>query len=116
MTEQKLCRGLAFFAAKTLVSWIGGFYETMPTTTFWLLHAPSAPAFAASPSNSSPTITPKRRRDEVKKLVPEAAQLDTTSVSRSAVQAALDLLRRRQLIQTTANHATAVPEHRVPRH
>ncbi len=30
---------LAFFAANTLVGWIGGFYETMPTTTFWLLHA-----------------------------------------------------------------------------
>jgi len=29
----------AFFAANTLVGWIGGFYETMPTTTFWLLHA-----------------------------------------------------------------------------
>jgi POT family proton-dependent oligopeptide transporter len=30
---------LAFFAANALVGWIGGFYETMPTTTFWLLHA-----------------------------------------------------------------------------
>jgi POT family proton-dependent oligopeptide transporter len=30
---------LAFFLANTLVGWIGGFYETMPTTTFWLLHA-----------------------------------------------------------------------------
>ena len=30
---------LAFFAANSLVGWIGGFYETMPTTTFWLLHA-----------------------------------------------------------------------------
>ena len=30
---------LAFFAANTLVGWVGGFYETMPTTTFWLLHA-----------------------------------------------------------------------------
>jgi POT family proton-dependent oligopeptide transporter len=34
---------LAFFAANSLVGWVGGFYETMPTTTFWLLHA----AFAA---------------------------------------------------------------------
>jgi POT family proton-dependent oligopeptide transporter len=34
---------LAFFAGNTLVGWVGGFYETMPTTTFWLLHA----AFAA---------------------------------------------------------------------
>jgi proton-dependent oligopeptide transporter, POT family len=30
---------LAFFAANSLVGWIGGFYQTMPTTTFWLLHA-----------------------------------------------------------------------------
>jgi POT family proton-dependent oligopeptide transporter len=30
---------LAFFAAYSLVGWIGGFYQTMPTTTFWLLHA-----------------------------------------------------------------------------
>ena len=30
---------LAFFAANSLVGWVGGFYETMPTTTFWLLHA-----------------------------------------------------------------------------
>ena len=27
------------FSANSLVGWIGGFYETMPTTTFWLLHA-----------------------------------------------------------------------------
>ena len=30
---------LAFFAGNSLVGWVGGFYETMPTTTFWLLHA-----------------------------------------------------------------------------
>ena len=30
---------LAFFTANALVGWIGGFYETMPTTQFWLLHA-----------------------------------------------------------------------------
>jgi POT family proton-dependent oligopeptide transporter len=30
---------LAFFATNTLVGWIGGFYETMATTSFWLLHA-----------------------------------------------------------------------------
>jgi proton-dependent oligopeptide transporter, POT family len=30
---------LAFFAANSLVGWIGGFYESMPTTSFWLLHA-----------------------------------------------------------------------------
>jgi hypothetical protein len=26
MTEQKLCRGLAFCACNTLVGWISGFY------------------------------------------------------------------------------------------
>jgi POT family proton-dependent oligopeptide transporter len=30
---------LAFFAANSLVGWVGGFYETMATTNFWLLHA-----------------------------------------------------------------------------
>jgi proton-dependent oligopeptide transporter, POT family len=30
---------LAFFAGNSLVGWIGGFYETMPTVNFWLLHA-----------------------------------------------------------------------------
>ena len=30
---------LAFFTANSLVGWVGGFYQTMPTTTFWLLHA-----------------------------------------------------------------------------
>ena len=30
---------LAFFAGNSLVGWIGGFYESMPTTSFWLLHA-----------------------------------------------------------------------------
>ena len=30
---------LAFFSANALVGWIGGIYETMPTTSFWLLHA-----------------------------------------------------------------------------
>jgi POT family proton-dependent oligopeptide transporter len=34
---------LAFFAANTMVGWIGGFLEKWPTTNFWLLHA----AFAA---------------------------------------------------------------------
>jgi POT family proton-dependent oligopeptide transporter len=29
---------LAFFTANSLVGWVGGFYETMPTTKFWLLH------------------------------------------------------------------------------
>ena len=30
---------LAFFSGNALVGWIGGFYETMQTTEFWLLHA-----------------------------------------------------------------------------
>jgi len=36
---------LAFFAANTMVGWVGGFLEKWPTTNFWLLHA----AFAAGP-------------------------------------------------------------------
>jgi proton-dependent oligopeptide transporter, POT family len=30
---------LAFFAANTMVGWVGGFLEKWPTTNFWLLHA-----------------------------------------------------------------------------
>jgi POT family proton-dependent oligopeptide transporter len=30
---------LFFFIGNALVGWIGGFYETMSTTNFWLLHA-----------------------------------------------------------------------------
>jgi len=30
---------IAFFAANSLVGWVGGFYETMTTTSFWLMHA-----------------------------------------------------------------------------
>lgn len=30
---------LAFFAANAMVGWIGGFYESWPTPSFWLLHA-----------------------------------------------------------------------------
>jgi POT family proton-dependent oligopeptide transporter len=30
---------LAFFVANSLVGWVGGFYQSLPTTTFWLLHA-----------------------------------------------------------------------------
>jgi POT family proton-dependent oligopeptide transporter len=33
---------LAFFGANSLVGWIGGWFETMPVTSFWLLHAASA--------------------------------------------------------------------------
>jgi POT family proton-dependent oligopeptide transporter len=29
---------LAFFFGNILVGWVGGFYETMPTTSFWLMH------------------------------------------------------------------------------
>ena len=41
---------------------------------------------------------------------------DATGLSKSAVHAALAHLRRRQLIATTADHATATPRHRVLRH
>jgi hypothetical protein len=41
---------------------------------------------------------------------------DATGLSKSAVHAALKHLRRRQLIATTADHATATPRHRVLRH
>jgi DNA-binding transcriptional MocR family regulator len=41
---------------------------------------------------------------------------DETGLSKSAVQTALQLLRRRELIATTADHATAIPRHRVFRH
>ena len=33
---------LAFFAANALVGYVGGFYSSLPTTTFWLIHAASA--------------------------------------------------------------------------
>ena len=38
---------------------------------------------------------------------------EATGLSKSAVQTALAHLRHRQLIATTANHATATPRHRV---
>ena len=41
---------------------------------------------------------------------------EETGLSKSAVQTALELLRRRELIETTTEHATATPEHRVLRH
>ena len=41
---------------------------------------------------------------------------DATGLSKSAVQTALENLRRRELIHTTNNHATAIPRHRVLRH
>ena len=39
-----------------------------------------------------------------------------TGLSKSAVQTALELLRRRELIETKSDHATATPTHRVLRH
>lgn len=33
---------LAFFLANAMVGWVGGFYSTLPTTTFWLIHVASA--------------------------------------------------------------------------
>ncbi len=33
---------LAFFSANSLVGWIGGWFETMPVATFWLIHVASA--------------------------------------------------------------------------
>ena len=44
------------------------------------------------------------------------ALADATGLSKSAVQSAIENLRRRELIKTTSAHATAVPEHRVLRH
>ena len=41
---------------------------------------------------------------------------DATGLSKSAVQTALENLRRRELINTTSDHSTAVPRHRVLRH
>jgi DNA-binding MarR family transcriptional regulator len=44
------------------------------------------------------------------------ALADATGLSKSAVQTALDSLRRRELIVTRSDHATALPRHRVLRH
>jgi DNA-binding transcriptional regulator YhcF (GntR family) len=41
---------------------------------------------------------------------------EETGLSKSAVQTALELLRRRELIKTASDHRTAVPTHRVLRH
>jgi DNA-binding MarR family transcriptional regulator len=41
---------------------------------------------------------------------------DATGLSKSAAHAALTHLRRRQLIRTAADHATATPRHHVLRH
>ena len=54
------------------------------------------------------------------KWKPVAASLralaDETGLSKSAVQTGLELLRRRELIESESDHATAVPTHRVLRH
>src|SRR5918997_4570998 len=52
------------------------------------------------------------------KPVPSSLRMlaEATGLSKSAVQTALELLRRRQLIATTTEHATATPQHRVLRH
>ena len=54
------------------------------------------------------------------KWKPVAASLRTlaeeTGLSKSAIQTALELLRRRELIETRSDHATALPQHRVLRH
>jgi DNA-binding MarR family transcriptional regulator len=41
---------------------------------------------------------------------------DATGLSKSAIQAALERLRRRELISSDSEHATATPRHRVLRH
>ena len=41
---------------------------------------------------------------------------EATGLSKSAVQAALERLRRRELILSESEHATATPRHRVLRH
>ena len=43
------------------------------------------------------------------------ALAEATGLSKSAVQTALELLRRRRLIETTSEHPTATPQHRVLR-
>jgi DNA-binding MarR family transcriptional regulator len=52
------------------------------------------------------------------KPVPASLRMlaEATGLSKSAVQTALEKLRRRELIETTSEHATAVPQHRVRRH
>ena len=52
------------------------------------------------------------------KPVPASLRMlaESTGLSKSAVQTALELLRRRELIESASDHATAVPEHRVFRH
>ena len=56
-------------------------------------------------------------RDKWRPVVKSLRDLaDATGLSKSAVQTALENLRRRELINTTSDHSTAVPRHRVLRH
>ena len=41
---------------------------------------------------------------------------EATGLSKSAVQTALETLRRRELVETKSTHPTAIPTHRVLRH
>ena len=52
------------------------------------------------------------------KPVPASLRMlaEATGLSKSAVQTALEKLRRRELVETTSEHATAVPLHRILRH
>lgn len=41
---------------------------------------------------------------------------EATGLSKSAVQTGMETLRRRELIESETDHATAIPRHRVLRH
>jgi DNA-binding MarR family transcriptional regulator len=60
------------------------------------------------------------REAERRRWKPVAASLrviaEETGLSKSAVQGALQTLRRRELVVSTSEHATASPRHRVLRH
>lgn len=56
----------------------------------------------------------RRRWNPVSGSLREIAEI--TGLSKSAVQTALHLLRRRELVATRKAHRTATPEHRVLRH
>ena len=51
------------------------------------------------------------------KPVPASLRMiaEATGLSKSAVQTGLEKLRRRELVETASEHATAVPQHRVRR-
>ena len=56
---------LAFFGANSMVGWVGGFYETMDTTSFWLLHAGFAAASGAVFVLFKLLLAPRLMPDEV---------------------------------------------------